>query len=131
MSVVNAPPRKDVYLIWGQFGALGGRRVHSQGRLWLLTDDVRDQQAPVRCRIAWNDPMTGNVVYEDLGDVDLARIRTHSAEVHLASGGQPITLVIASCVCGAGAVGNALPDPGRISLNYVNPYDRPRIVFVA
>lgn len=132
MSAVNAPPRKDVYLIWGSYGAVGGARVHPRARLWLLTGgDLNNMNEPILCRIAWNHPTTGAVVYEDLGEVAAARIRPNatSAEVHLAGGGPPVTFVTAPCVCGAGAVGNAAPDEGRISLNYVNPYDRPRIVF--
>ena len=41
-----------------------------------------------------------------------------------------VSMVAAPCVCGAGSVGNALPDEGRISLHYVNPYNRPRLSFV-
>lgn len=130
MSVVNAPPRKDVYLIWGQYGALGGARVQPRARLWLLTDDINDRAATITCRIAYNHPTTGAVEYEDLGEITQARIapNARSATVWLQSG-PSVNLVVAPCVCGAGAVGNALPDPGRISLNYVNPYERPRIVF--
>ena len=132
MSVASAPPRKDIYLLWGQYGAIGGLRVHPRGRLWLLTSgDVNDPDATITCKIAWNHPSTGCVEYEDLGPVAQVRIRPNgtSAEVWLASGGQAVTFVTAPCVCGAGSVGNAMPDEGRVSLTYVNPYNRPRIVF--
>lgn len=131
MSAVNAPPRKDVYLLWGQFGSIGGARVHPRGRLWLLTGgDIDNVDEPVLCRIAWNDPTTGVVVYEDLGEVAQARIRPNSTSAEVwTKAGDTVTFVTAPCVCGAGAVGNALPDEGRISLNYVNPYNRPRIAF--
>lgn len=131
MSVVSAPPRKDIYMLWGQYGAIGGARVYPRGRLWLLTNEPFDENAAVLCRIAWNHPNTGCVVYEDLGEIAQARIRPNaaSAEVWLTSGGPAVTFITAPCVCGAGSVGNALPDEGRISLNYINPYNRPRIVF--
>ena len=45
------------------------------------------------------------------------------------TGAGVITFITAPCVCGAGSVGNALPDEGRISLNYVNPYTRTRLTF--
>lgn len=130
MSVATAPPRKDVYLLWGNYGAITGVRSHPRGRLWLLTDQHDDVDSAVICRIAWNHPTTGCVVYEDLGEVAQARIRPNSklAEVWLTAGGS-VSMVVAPCVCGAGSVGNALPDEGRISLNYVNPYNRPKLAF--
>ena len=131
MSVISAPPRKDVYLLWGQYGSIGGARVHPRGRLWLLTTGHADLDSPITCRIAWNHAVSGCVEYEDLGEVASARIGPNAkwAEVRLAAGGGPITLAVAPCVCGAGSVGNAMPDEGRISLSYVNPYNRPGLTF--
>lgn len=129
MSVISAPPRKDVFLLWGNFGAIGGSRVYPRGRLWLLTDEHANLDSPVTCRIAWNSPVTGCVEYEDLGDVASATIRAKSADVRLSSG-VAVNIVVASCVCGAGAVGNAMPDEGRIAMSYVNPYNRPKLTFV-
>ena len=128
MSVISAPPRKDVYLLWGQYGAVGGGWAHPRGRLWLLTDHHDNVDSPIICRIAWNHPSTGCVEYADLGEIAHATIRSRSAEVRLASSGV-VTLAIAPCVCGAGSVGNAMPDPGRITLNYVNPYNRSKLTF--
>jgi hypothetical protein len=129
MSVASAPPRKPVFLVWGSYGAISGSRSHPRARLWLLTDEHDNVESPVLCRIAWNSPISGCVEYEDLGEVTHARIRDQRlAEVWTSSG--QVSLVIAPCVCGAGSVGNALPDEGRISLNYVNPYNRPRLSFV-
>lgn len=129
MSVMSAPPRKDVYLLWGSYGALSGARVSPRGRLWLLTDQHNDPESEITCRVAWNNPTTGLVDYEDLGVVSSARIRSGEklAEVYTSAG--LISLVVAPCVCGAGAVGNALPEEGRISLSYVNPYGRARLTF--
>jgi hypothetical protein len=75
-----------------------------------------------------NHPTTGVVEYEDLGVLAQGRIRpNNSAEFHLTDG-QIVTFTAAPCVCGAGAVGNALPEEGRITLTYVNIYDRPKLV---
>ena len=66
--------------------------------------------------------------YEDLGDVAQARIKGAArAEIALMSG-LVLTFVTAPCVCGGGAVGNAAPKDGRISLQYVNAYNRPRVL---
>lgn len=129
MSVATAPPRKDIYLLWGQYGSISGARVRPRGRLWLLTDQHDDLESMIDCRIAWNNPSTGMVEYEDLGPVTSARIRSNqkSAEIYTSVG--LITLVVAPCVCGAGAVGNAMPEDGRIALTYVNPYNRARLTF--
>jgi hypothetical protein len=127
VSVISAPPRKNIFLIWGQYGTIGGARIQPRGRLWLLTDELSDVSSRLFARIAWNHPQTGQVVYEDLGDVASARITGSArAEVFLESG-QTITFVTAPCVCGAGSVGQAAPEEGRISLQYVNPYGRPRL----
>lgn len=116
-----------MFLLWGSYGAISGARSHPRGRLWLLTDEHDNVESPILCRLAWNHPMTGVVEYEDLGEVAHARIKAKLAEVWTPAG--QVSLVVAPCVCGAGSVGNALPDEGRISLNYVNPYNRPRLVF--
>ena len=122
LSIASAPPRKDIYLIWGQFGMIGGARILG-GRLWQLADGA-DPDAGIICRIAWNSPVSGQVVYEDLGVVSSARIRNNqTAEVYSDAGF--VTMVAAPCVCGAGSVGQAGPDEGRISLTYVNPHGRP------
>lgn len=130
MSVMSAPPRRDVYLLWGEYGVLGGTYSQARARLWLLTDDPTDRSdITIVARAAWNHPTTGAVVYKELGEVTQALIRpTGSMEVHL-SDGKIATLAKAPCVCGAGSVGAAMPDSGRISLNHVNPYNRDRIVF--
>ena len=131
MSVASAPPRTAVYLLWGQYGAISGGRSYPRGRMWLLTDEHDNVDSPITCRIAWNNPATGCVEYEDLGRVAAARLRSNqkSAEVWLESGGTALTFVAAPCVCGAGSVGNALPDQGRITITYVNPYNRPGLTF--
>jgi hypothetical protein len=126
MTVVKAAPRQAVYMLWAGYGTISGARSYPRGRLWLLTTSV-EPDADVICRIAWNHPSTGRVEYEDLGSVAKATTRgQRSAEVYLASN-EVVTFVTAPCVCGAGAVGNALPAPGRVSLQYVNPNGRARL----
>jgi len=116
-------------MLWGSYGNLTGNRNTPRARLWLLTDGP-EPGAPLTCRIAWNHPTTGQVEYEDLGPVTHAQIKTTSAEIHLASG-LFVGLLIAPCVCGAGAVANAAPQEGRISLTYINPYGRSDVRIVA
>ena len=106
-----------------------GARSHPRGRLWLLTGEHDNVESPIICRIAWNHPISGCVEYEDLGQVALARIRSNQKLAEVWTDVGQVSLVVAPCVCGAGSVGNALPDEGRISLNYVNPYNRPRLTF--
>ena len=131
MSVISAPPRKDVYVVWGNYGALSGAVTHPRARMWLLTDDSSENpNSTIFVRVAWNHPQSGQVVYEDLGEIAQAKLRSSgSSEVHLLDG-RPVSLVAAPCVCGAGAVGNAMPEEGRISLTYVNPYGHTRLLFV-
>ena len=123
MSVMSAPPRMEVYILWGNYGATGGAVVQSRSRLWILTDGLSPDDR-MWARVAWNHPTTGQVVYEDVGEVVQATLRQNgNAEVHVA-GGKVLTFLAAPCVCGAGAVGAAMPEAGRISLNYVNPHER-------
>lgn len=128
MGVLNAPPREDVFILWAQYGALGGAIVQPRARMWLTTDtNIPDPDIPIHCIVAWNSP-SGAVIYET-HEIAAARIRpNNTAEVHLADG-RVLTFITAPCVCGAGAVGNAMPQVGRISLTYVNPYDRTRLTF--
>jgi hypothetical protein len=129
MGVISAPPRKDIYCLWGQYGMIGGADVHPRARMWLLTESADPHpDLPIFLRIAWNTT-TGAVEYADLGQIAQATVRDRSAEVHLPDG-RVYTLAIAPCVCGAGAVGNALPEEGRISLANVNPYGRTKLTFV-
>jgi hypothetical protein len=130
MSVINAPPRQAVYLLWGQYGAIGGARVHPRGRMWLLTDQHDDVNSPITCRIAWNHPTTGCVQYEDLGEINHARFRNNARSAEVSTPVGLVTMVAAPCVCGAGSVGQALPDDGRITLTYVNPYNRARLTML-
>ena len=130
MSVMSAPPRQAVYLLWGQYGSIGGVRVYPRGRMWLLTDHHDDVTSPIFCRIAWNHPVTGCVAYEDLGEISHARLRNNARTAEVSTSVGVVTMVAAPCVCGAGSVGQALPDEGRITLNYVNPYNRARLTFV-
>jgi len=128
-GVMSAPPRKPVFLVWGKYVQISGARSHPRGRIWLLADN-EETEAPIRALIAWNNPTTGRAEYEDLGEIVHANIRSKSAEITL-SGSRVITTIEHPCVCGAGAVGNAGPsDPeeGPITLTYVNPYHRQRIV---
>lgn len=127
MGVVSAPTRKDIYVLWNQYGAVGGARVRPRARIWLLVESAeQDPDMPINVRIAWNSP-TGAVEYEDLGEISQARIRpNNSAEIHLATG-DVVTFNAAPCVCGAGAVGNALPEDGRLTITYANPYDRTKL----
>jgi hypothetical protein len=130
MSVVSAPPRKDIWLVWGQYGMVGGARVHPRSRLWLLTDEPTVADGNLTCRIAWNHPVSGYPEYEDLGPVRSARVHgSKSAEVYLESG-EMITFNVAPCVCGAGAVGQAAPEEGRISLQYVTTSGRSRLTML-
>jgi hypothetical protein len=128
MGVISAPARKDIFVMWEQYGAIGNARIQPRGRIWLLTDtNSPDPDIEITCRIAWNHPSTGAVQYEDLGPISQARIRpNNSAEIWLQSG-EILTFVAAPCVCGAGAVGQALPEDGRISMTYVNIYDRTKV----
>jgi hypothetical protein len=130
MSVISAPPRKEVYVLYGQYGAVSGAVTHPRARLWLLTNDAADDpDAVIFARIAYNHPQSGAVVYQDLGEIAQGKLRGNGgAEVHLVDG-RPVSMVPAPCVCGAGAVGSAMPEAGRISLNYVNPYGRSRLLF--
>jgi len=125
MSMLSAPQRTPVYMVWGSYGNLSGNRNTPRSRMWLLADGPNLDDR-LFCRVAWNHPATGRVEYEDLGDVAYAQIRATSAEVHLTSG-LFVGLVIAPCVCGAGAVANAAPQEGRITLQYVNPYGRSNV----
>src|SRR5262245_44590685 len=105
-DVVTVPAtRQEVFLIWGQYGAASGARTFPRGRIWLLTDRNHDDNSPITVTLAWNDPVTGRVAYEDLGPIAQARVRTtsKSAEVWLADG-SVLTFLAAPCVCGAGAV---------------------------
>ena len=121
---MTAPPRTPVFLIWGAYVSMTGARVHPRGRVWLLAESP-EQDSAMTLRIAWNNPATGRVEYEDLGAVATATVRSRrTAEFRLAGGGVLATAEH-PCVCGAGSVGNAAPDPGRITLTYVNPYNRP------
>ncbi len=130
MSVVNAPRRKDIWLIWAQYGMVGGARVYPRARLWLLTDDPGDPDGEIHCRIAWNHPTTGYPQYEDLGTIASARVHgSKSAEVYLESG-EMVTFNVAPCVCGAGAVGQAMPEEGRISVQYVTTQGRTRLTML-
>jgi hypothetical protein len=129
MSVATAPARKPIFLVWGGYGALGGARVHPRGRIWLLTDEHDNVASPLTCRIAWNHPATGCVEYEDLGEIRNARVRANQKSAEVLTSAGVLTFIAAPCVCGAGSVGNALPDEGRISLTYVNPYNRSRLTF--
>jgi len=126
VSFLSSPPRTTVFMMWGSYGNLTGNRTTPRARLWLLADG-QEPTSPVRCRTAWNNPNTGQVMYEDLGEIAQARIKATSAEIHLKSG-LFVGLLIAPCVCGAGAVANAAPQEGRISLTYVNPYGRPNVI---
>lgn len=126
MSVVKAPPRKDIWLVWAQYGQLGGARTIPRARLWILAESQTDLDCPLTATIAWNHPSTGAVVYEDLGEIRKVVINSRIAEVHLPTG-SIVTLTIAPCVCGAGAVGQAPPEEGRISLQYVTMAGRSRL----
>jgi hypothetical protein len=127
-GVISAPPRKSVFLVWANYGSITGARSVPRGRLWILTDDPNDLDSTMWLRIAWNHPVSGQVEYEDLGEIAIARVRNGGklAEVQTVDGTR-LSMVVAPCVCGAGAVGNAPPDEGRISLQYVNPYGRARL----
>lgn len=126
MSVISAPPRKPVFLVWGAYVAISGARLHTRGRVWLLADSP-ELDARLSALIAWNDATTGRVEYEDLGEIVHANIHTkRTSEIQLVSG-EVLWTVEHPCVCGAGGVGNASPDPGRITLTYVNPYNRERV----
>jgi hypothetical protein len=104
---------------------LSGVAAQPRGRLWVLADSAA-LDAPMIARIAWNR-RTGGVEFQDLGAVTEVKVRSRHTEVALAAGGK-INLVQAPCVCGAGAVGNALPYEGRLSINNVSLYDRQGVV---
>jgi hypothetical protein len=124
-GVMKAPPRTDIYVLWGNYGALSGAETHPRGRLWILAEHG-GPDAGLLCRIAWNRK-TGGVEYQDLGPVTAVVIKRNvHAEVTLASGAR-INLVAAPCVCGAGAVGNAMPAEGRLSVHSLNLHARPEV----
>ncbi len=125
-GVISAPARTPVFLVWGAYVAITGARSHPRGRVWILADSA-DIDARMTCVIAWNDPVTGRATYEDLGELAQASVRPKKhSEFHMISG-ETIMTVEHPCVCGAGQVGNAAPAEGRITLTYVNPYNRPRL----
>jgi hypothetical protein len=128
-GVMSAPPRKQVFIVWGSFGTLSGAVSQPRGRLWILADGP-ELDATMTARAAWNNPRTGGVEYADLGPVADVTVR-HGNHVaaRLASGGT-INLVSAPCVCGAGAVGNALPETGRLSIQNVSLYGRENVAIL-
>ena len=116
--MVKAPPRREALIGWMGYGSIGGARSHSRGRLWVLAESATAETG-LSALIGWNHPSTGRVVYEDLGPVVGLRLHNRWAEVTLLDGAK-VALTVASCVCGAGAIGYA--GPGE---------DNPRVAHVA
>lgn len=129
MGVTQKVTRKLIHVVWGGYGALSGVIVQPRGRLWILADGP-ELDAVMTARAAWNRPK-GGVEYADLGPVSAVTVRRgNHLHVRLANTGATIDLVSASCVCGAGAVGNALPEPGRLAITNVSLYGRENVTIL-
>lgn len=123
--MVKAPPSTEVFLLWAGYGTINGCRTYPRGRLWLIAESAAPD-ARLLCRIAWNHPKSGQVVYEDVGQVSGAKIGRKWAEVYFFNG-QKLGQVMAPCVCGAGAVGQAGPLTDRHTITPLNPASHERV----
>jgi hypothetical protein len=130
MGFLQAPPKPAVYMVYAGYGALTGSRSIGRARVWVLTPDPYDPDAPLTVRIGWNDPQTGAVVYEDVpGVIASIEARTSSMMAQYEDGSR-VGFVAAPCVCGAGAVGMAGPMSGRHAVQFVAPDSNNRYRFI-
>lgn len=105
MGFLNAPVKPVIDIAASGYGMMMGPGAsHPKARAWLV---VQPDGTGI-LRVAHNDPSTGRPTYTDAGVVASAEVSSRSWKVTLTDG-SVWSLVIASCVCGAGAVGYAGP----------------------
>lgn len=125
-SMVKAPPRREALIGWMGYGSITGARSYPRGRLWVLAESATPATA-LSAMIAWNHPHTGRATYEDLGAVTSMRIHAERwVEVTLVDGSK-VGMVVASCVCGAGAVGYAPPGEDNPRVAHISLHGHPQV----
>ncbi|HEY7032619.1 MAG TPA: hypothetical protein VH482_14855 [Thermomicrobiales bacterium] len=125
-SVVNAAPKMEIFVVWAGYGTIQGIRIIPRGRMWVIAESA-EPDAPLTCRLAWNEARTGRVLYEDLGPVPVVRLRTGKWAEAIMPDGRRVQQTLASCVCGAGAVGYAGPMEGRHFVTQLNARSHERV----
>lgn len=113
-SILNAPPKPMINVVMGTYGSFQMKDSSlPRARVWVLEGAEPDHGA---LRVAYNHQQTGKVVWRDLGAVTQVVARPSRWEITMADG-RGAMVVLAPCVCGAGAVGSAgvSPDPHHVN----------------